>query len=146
MNIVGSVNSIVTNGSVLIINAAAVGSYAAPMAITGSVVTSSYTGDGFGYSGATFTASGTATNVWTPGTGSAAQLKGFSASARQLSTFRILFSGGGVIGQWTIPASGTVAMNMYGMEPSGAANQPIALGLLTGGSVDISVFARGLKP
>lgn len=104
-----------------------------------------YNAEAFGYSGASFSASGTATNIWTPGAGSNAQLKGFTISAQAANAVRILFSGGAVIGQWTIPGSGTVGMNMLGMEPSGASNQPIAVGLLAGGSVDVSIFARSIK-
>ena len=94
----------------------------------------------FRFSGATFTASGTAKNIIIPGTGSSIFLKGFNASAETPTKFRLLFSGGALIGTYNLPASGTVAMNMMGMEASGAANEPIAVGLFNAGSLHLTAY------
>ena len=95
-------------------------------------------------SGTTLIASGTMSNFITPGTGSRAMLKGFTASAETASHFRLLFSGTTItpIGIWTLPSSGTVAMNFLGMEPSGAVNQPISAGMYNNGSLALTVFIK----
>lgn len=96
----------------------------------------------FNYSGQTFIASGTANNIITPGTGSKIMLKGFNASAQTATQFRLLFSGGNVINTFNVPNSGTVSMNMMGMEPSGAVNEPISVGLFNAGSLHLTVFIK----
>ena len=95
-------------------------------------------------SGTTLIASGTMSNFITPGTGSRVMLKGFTASAETASHFRLLFSGTTItpIGIWTLPSSGTVAMNFLGMEPSGAVNQPISAGMYNNGSLALTVFIK----
>lgn len=95
-------------------------------------------------SGATIHTSGTAKVVISPGTGSKLLLKGFTSSAELATKFRLIFSGGTPthIGAWNLPNSGTVAMNMLGMEPSGATNQSLAFGLFNNGSIHVTVFAR----
>lgn len=98
----------------------------------------------FAVSGASFIASGTMTNIYTPGTGSKLFLKGFTASAELATQFRLLFSGGTPtqLSHFTLPNSGTVAMNFLGMEPSGAVNQPISVGLFNGGSLYLTIFGK----
>lgn len=96
----------------------------------------------FGFSGATLIASGTASVIISPGAGSKVFLKGFNASAETASQFRILFSGGTVINTFNLPSSGTVAMNLLGMEPSGATNQPIAVGMSNNGSLHFTAMTE----
>ncbi len=96
----------------------------------------------FGYSGAFFIASGTVSNVISPGAGSKIMLKGFNASAQTASHFRIMFSGGNVISTFNLPSSGIVGMNMFGMEPSGATNEPLGVGMINAGSLNISVYTQ----
>lgn len=95
-------------------------------------------------SGGTVHTSGTAAVIYTPGAGSKALLKGFTASADLATHFRLIFSGGTAthVGEWTLPNSGTVAMNLIGMEPSGAVNQPVSVGLFNAGSIHVTVFGR----
>lgn len=95
-------------------------------------------------SGATIHDSGTATVIHTPGTGSNVLLKGFTVSAELATHFRLIFSGGTPthIAEYNLPNSGTVAMNLIGMEPSGAVNQPISVGLFNAGSVHVTVFGQ----
>lgn len=94
----------------------------------------------FGFSGVTFHASGTANVMITPGTGSNIILKGFTASSDDATIFRLLFSGGAVVGTYTLGASGNIVFNMAGMEPSGALNEPMAVGTLSAGSLNVTVF------
>lgn len=98
----------------------------------------------FGWSGASFNGSITGTPIFSPGAGSKVFLKGFTATSDISTKFRLFFSGGTstLIGTYTLPASGTANMNFLGMEPSGATNQPIAVGLLNAGSLDISIATR----
>ena len=96
----------------------------------------------FNYSGTTIIASGTAYNLITPGIGSNIMLKGFTASAIEGVKFRLFFSGGTIIGNWNIPPSGAMGMNLMGMEPSGAVNQPISAGLYNIGSLYLTVFTK----
>lgn len=97
-----------------------------------------------GFSGASIIASGTTSLFISPGAGSKIQLKAFSISAVTASTARVLFNGGRLIGTWSIPNSGTVAMNLYGCEPSGATNEGIGLGLIADGSVYASFITRDI--
>src|SRR3990167_5823807 len=88
---------------------------------------------------------GPGSNLITPGAGSKMFLKGFTASAESATRFSLVFSGGTStsIGQWVLPNSGTVAMNMLGMEPSGATNQSIMVGVQSStGSLYITVFGK----
>ena len=100
--------------------------------------------DVFRISGVSFIGSFTGSNFITPGTGSVLLLKGFTASAEIATKFRLIFSGGTstYLGTWNIPNSGTIAMNMLGMEPSGATNQPLAVGLFNTGSLFLTAFTR----
>jgi len=89
----------------------------------------------FGFSGAIFITSGTQNILTSPGAGSKLFLKGFNASAETASQFRVFFSGGNLLNTFVLPSSGTVAMNMMGMEPSGGTNQPLAIGMYNNGSL-----------
>ncbi len=98
----------------------------------------------FGFSGASFIASGTVSNVITPGLGSKIMLKGFNASAETPSQFRLVFSGGTstLINTFNLPGSGTVAMNLLGMEPSGAINEPLGIGMFNAGSLNLTLYTK----
>ena len=102
--------------------------------------------DTFGFSGATFIGSFTGSRMILPGTGSKIFLKGFNISAELASKCRIFFSGtaagNGTINIFNLPNSGTVAMNLLGMEPSGGVNQPITIGKFDTGSIHVTVFSR----
>lgn len=137
-NITGSVAIVTT---VLPVSGTAFG------AITGSVnvnnkVQVENTRGVFFSSGGTVHTSGTVTVIHTPGTGSKVLLKGFTVSAELATQFRLFFSGGTDtrIGTWMLPNSGTIAMNLLGMEPSGAVNQPVSVGLFNNGSIHITLF------
>jgi len=95
-------------------------------------------------SGASVDTSGTAKIIYTPGAGSKVLLKGFMISAELATKGRLIFSGGTPthINTFNLPNSGTIAMNLLGMEPSGAVNQPISVGLFNNGSIHITVFGR----
>ena len=94
----------------------------------------------FNFSGVSFTGSFTGSNIITPGTGSSLFLKGFNASAEIATQFSLVFSGGNKIGTFNIPNSGTIAMNLIGMEPSGATNQPIMVEMNNAGSLHLTVY------
>ena len=98
----------------------------------------------FRYSGATIIGSVIGSYLITPGAGSKLFMKGFNASTEFATSIRLIWSGllPDLISTFSIPNSGTVAMNMRGMEPSGATNQPIGVGLLSAGSVHISFFTE----
>lgn len=98
----------------------------------------------FNSSGTTFIGSFTGSRLITPGAGSNLFLKGFTASAELATKFGIAFSGGTAIdvGNWSIPNSGTVAMNMIGMEPSGAVNQPLMVKMFNAGSLHFTAFTK----
>ena len=102
--------------------------------------------DVFGFSGTTFIGSFTGSRMVFPGTGSKIFLKGFNISAELASKCRIFFSGtaagNAVINTFSLPNSGTVAMNLLGMEPSGGVNQPITIGKFDTGSIHATVFTR----
>ena len=100
----------------------------------------------YGFSGHTFIGSFTGSYLMTPGTGSKIILKGFTASAELASKFRLIFSGAhtdaGLISTFNLPNSGTVSMNMIGMEPSGAVNLPIGVGKSDTVSLHITFFTQ----
>ena len=105
--------------------------------------------DDFGFSGTTFIGSFTGSRMILPGVGSKIFLKGFNISAELASKCRIFFSGtaggAGTINTFSLPNSGTVAMNLLGMEPSGGVNQPITVGKFDTGSIHVTVFGRDSK-
>lgn len=107
-------------------------------------LTVEYYRDTFRFSGATLLTSGTFFNVYTPGAGSKALLKAYTISTDTAMQVRVLFSGtaNNFISSFRLPNSGTMAMNLIGVEPSGATDQPIGFGITAPGSVDVSVFVR----
>ena len=100
--------------------------------------------DIFGFSGVSLIGSFTGSDIIFPGAGSSIFLKGFNISAELASKCRIFFSGGTstVVNTFSLPNSGTVAMNLLGMEPSGAVDQPITIGKFDAGSIHATVFGR----
>lgn len=98
----------------------------------------------FGFSGAIITGSVIGSYLISPGAGSKILLKGFHASTEVATQFRIIYSGltPDLVSTFSVPNSGTVAMNMLGMEPSGASDRPIGVGLFNAGSVAITFFTE----
>ena len=95
-------------------------------------------------SGVSYTGSFTGSVFITPGVGSKLIMRGFNASAEIATKFQLRFSGGTStnIGTFILPNSGTMAMNMLGMEPSGATNQPLMVNLLNAGSLFITGYTK----
>lgn len=102
----------------------------------------------FRFSGATIIGSVIGSYLISPGAGSKLLLKGFSASCEVATQFRIIYSGlvpesdGALVSTFSVPNSGTVAMNFMGMEPSGIVDLPIGVGLFNAGSVHITFFTE----
>ncbi len=101
------------------------------------------------YSGVTFITTGSKL-IWSPATGSKAQLKAFSISSDVPQHLTIYFSGTAAPAQrqiWSnrMPASGMAAMNLFGITCSGPVDAALGAVVNVAGSVDITVFCRSLK-